>query len=135
MDTNTRTVEGELLGLPTEMIKNSVEEPVHERLDAFGFATGRGYEAELVAAVNESGSVEVFGIEMSGLAESQSACITLEQVTQALRHGQPYLRLALADLRRAIREPVDTGLYCFRAIEEYQNRARFRQRWQFVLQH
>ena len=93
-------------------------------LDVAGYFYGYGYDAEIVQMIRpDTPQKHVFGINVPALEGIVTeAGIQVGHIFSAL--GKPqgdYLRLALADLREAIKSPKDTGFFCYRAIESLKN--------------
>jgi hypothetical protein len=99
-------------------LRNMVDQLVAGVVDAAGYLMGRGYDLEIEAATNpETGEHTVFGVSIPILeATTSDREIPLLNLLE-LSGGSPPLARALADLRRAAREPSDTGFYCYRASE------------------
>ncbi len=101
-----------------ETLKNLIEQVVRAAVDTYGYLTGRGYDVEITSVVRPDGQLSlVFGVgilelEKTGPERDRSFNDLFE-----LEMESPQLRQALADLREAIRSPLDTGFFCFRAIE------------------
>jgi len=98
-------------------LKNYVEYLVRNLVDAFGYLSGRGYDIEITSAINHEGKYTVFGVGISELENSQNERpLSFQQLLIAMAKSQ-HLHRALGDLREAIRSPIDTGFFCYRAVE------------------
>ena len=98
-------------------LKNYVDYSVRTLIDAFGYLSGRGYDIEITSVVNHEGKHAVFGVGIPELEKSQKERpLSFQQLLEAMAKSQ-YLHRALSDLREAIRSPVDTGFFCYRAVE------------------
>lgn len=103
-------------------LKNHVNGLTRVALDALGFVWAAGLDLEIVSCVDPSGTTYVFNTAFDGLrgeegperdrSEQQMLNLLIE-----MGHRSTNIRLALADLRNAIREPSDTCLNCYRAVE------------------
>ena len=101
--------------LPT--LKNYMEYLVRTYIDAYGYLSGRGYDVEITSVVNPEGNYTVFGVGIPELEESQNdRPLSFQQLVTAMSKSY-HLHRALGDLREAIRSPLDTGFFCYRAIE------------------
>ena len=113
-----------------ETLRNSVEQVVRSIVDAFGYIEGRGYDVEITSAVDSSGQrSQVFPVEIGAIqAAKGERPLTLGELLDLLNSGAGdaggegafklmQLRLALSDLREAIRSIDHSAFFCFRAIE------------------
>ncbi len=110
-------------------LRNTVEDAVRIFLDAAGYSRGYGYDAEIVqVVVANTGEKHVFGIDVPALAGiCEQVGITVNDIfTAVLKTDGHYLRHALANVREAIKSPIDTGFFCYRAIETLKNCCAFR---------
>ena len=99
-------------------LRNHVFEFVQEIVDAYGYLEGRTYDLELTSVLTPEGEHVVFGVEIPELqAERGLRPANLDGLLRSSLEHQPHLRRALADLRQAIKSPVDTGFHCYRAVE------------------
>lgn len=108
----------EVKDLPT--LRNYVEQLVRTEVDAFGYLEGRGYDVEITSVTSADGQpLVVFGVEIRELQESKSERpVSFEELWKLLWDAKAApLRRALGDLREAIRAPLDTGFFCYRAVE------------------
>jgi len=99
-------------------LRNYVYDSIRVELDILGYMNGSGYELEIIQVADSLGNPPViFGIDIPVLA-NQNRSIDFEKVINLFQDNRGnYLRLCLADLREAIREPRDTGFFIYRAIE------------------
>jgi hypothetical protein len=107
----------EILGL-----KNDVNRLTRVALDALGFVWAAGLDLEIVSCVDPSGMAYVFNTAFDELRskegpERDRRDLELFNLLIEQAHMSPNVRSALADLRNAIREPTDTSVNCYRAIE------------------
>lgn len=101
-------------------LRNYVEHFVRSVIDAYGYISGRGYDIETTSVIKQDGSQIVFGVEVAELEATQGERpVSFHDLCgpDGLVYRSEHLRRALADLREAIRSPLDTGFFCFRAIE------------------
>jgi hypothetical protein len=98
-------------------LKNYAEYLVRTIIDAQGYISAKGYDVEIVSFADSNGKTGVFdvGVLHKDLEENKRP-LHFHEVTIIVWQS-PHLRRALADLRESIRSPVDTGFFCFRAIE------------------
>lgn len=110
--TATREI-GDLLTL-----RNYVHDAIRVELDILGYINGCGYELEITQVADSLGNPPIiFGVGIPVLA-SESRAVDFEKVINLFKDTRGnYLRLCLADLRKAIREPRDMGFFIYRAIE------------------
>ena len=113
-----------------ESLRNSVDQLVRGLVDAFGYIEGRGYDVEITSVVDSTGQVwRVFPVEITAIQEMKNERpMTLSELCELLypkagafddesTFRMMQFRLALADLREAIRSIDHTALFCYRAIE------------------
>ncbi|HHW43813.1 MAG TPA: hypothetical protein GXX25_08400 [Desulfotomaculum sp.] len=105
-------------------LRNIVEDATRMLLDVIGYLNGYGYDVEIIQAVQpNTGEKYVFGIDvpvLAGVCEKDG--ITYSDIFMALSKTDGYyLRRALADVREAMKSPMDTGFFCYRAIESLKN--------------
>lgn len=101
-------------------MKNRVTRLVRNVADAIGHVTGASLEVEIISCVAPDGNGHVFNTGFDGLIKhevgsEESQRIFNVLITQATR--SQFVRMALSDLRSAIREPLDTCVNCYRAVE------------------
>jgi len=103
-------------------LRNAVGNIVQDHLAMIGYLTGRAYDLELTRVLNRSRRIDhVFGIEISCLAK-RGESIDFTAAMAKLRDktsGQNgvFLRRCFGDLASSMKHPIDTGFYCYRAIE------------------
>jgi len=97
-------------------LKNIVEGTIRAIVDAFGYISGRGYDIEIISAIDENAKQTVFGVGVPALEASQKQRpLDFGSVLRNFANSQ-FLIPALADLRESIRS-AHSGFYCYRAIE------------------
>ena len=98
-------------------LKNYVENIVRTLVDSYGYLSGRGYDIEITSVVDNKGKHTVFGVGISELEKSQNERpLNYDQILTVTTKSQ-HIHRAFGDLREAIRSPVDTGFFCYRAVE------------------
>ena len=98
-------------------MKTSLQWLIQNEVNALIYLSGNAYDVELTTCLRPDGEMVVFGVGVDAITQSESERpFDLEKVLE-LAHKHRPVTLALADLRRALQEPVDTHLACFRAIE------------------
>lgn len=105
---------------PALDMKNRVTRLVRNLADAIGHVTGASLDVEIISCIAPDGSGHVFNTGFDGLIKhevgsEESQRIFNVLITQATR--SQFVRMALSDLRSAIREPLDTCVNCYRAVE------------------
>lgn len=105
-------------------MKNRVTRQVRNLADALGYVTGAALDVEIISCTTPSLGSEVFNTAFDGLLENEAGSEESIKIFNALiaRASQSqYIRMALADLRNAIREPLDTCVNCYRAVESIRH--------------
>ena len=113
-----------------ETLRNSVETVVRGVVDAFGYIEGRGYDIEITSVVDSTGnSWQVFPVEIAAIQATKNERPLTFGELHALLHPEAdafddestfrmmQLRIALGDLREAIRSIDHSALFCYRAVE------------------
>ena len=113
-----------------QTLRNSVETVVRGFVDAFGYIEGRGYDVEITLVVDSTGNRwQVFPVEIPSIQAAKNERPLTFAELNALLHPKSdafddestfrmmQLRIALGDLREAIRSIDHTSLFCYRAIE------------------
>jgi len=105
---------------PVLDMKNRVTRLVRNLADAIGHVTGASLDVEIISCIAPDGSTHVFNTGFDGLIKhevgsEESQRIFNVLIAQATR--SQFVRMALSDLRSAIREPLDTCVNCYRAVE------------------
>jgi hypothetical protein len=112
--TLTQNFENEILSL-----KNDIEEAIRVQVDLLGYTNSCGYDIEITQVTDLLGNFRVFGVNIDDPNK-----FPLKRPKKffeiwplfSTKQGD-YLRLCLSDLREAIRNPKDTGFFCYRSIE------------------
>lgn len=88
--------------------------------DLVGYTSGSHFEVEIVSAVcHDNNEWRVFGSEIPALVARTNSLRTNNidgTLLQAVERNVG-AQMALRDFQRAMRDAVDTGFYCYRAIE------------------
>ena len=105
-------------------MKNRVTRGVRNLTDSLGFVLVAALDVEIISCVTPDGVHYVFNTAFDGLLDHElsspeSALIFNELLAHANRSA--FVRMALADLRSAIREPLDTCVNCYRAVESIRH--------------
>ena len=113
-----------------ETLRNSVETVVRGIVDAFGYVEGRGYDVEITSVIDSAGQTwQVFPVEVSAIQSTKGERpVTFGELhallnprTEAIDDEASFklmqLRIALGDLREAIRSIDHSAFFCYRAIE------------------
>jgi hypothetical protein len=100
--------------------RNIVEDSVRSILDAAGFVFGRSYGVEIIQYLASDSSADyVFGVDI-GVIEGRAveAGLSFEHLLYMMSTPSSwFFRRALSDFREALKNPVDTGFFSYRAIE------------------
>ncbi len=106
---------------PDELItlKNGIEEAMRVQLDLLGYTNSCGYDLEIIQVTDLLGNIEVFGanIDDTNQFPLKRPMKFNEIIPLFSTEKGDYLRLSLSDLREAIRNPKDSGFFCYRSIE------------------
>lgn len=98
-------------------LKNYVEEVIRSAVDSYGYLTGRGYDVEIISAINPNNEYDTFSIEIPALAKfRESNMMKIEDIFKGVLKSSNFSKV-LFNIREAIRQPADTGFFCYRAIE------------------
>ena len=105
-------------------MKNRVTRTVRNLADSVGFVTAAALDVEIISCITPDGAHYVFDTVFDGLLDHdpgtpESLIVFNELIAHANR--SEYVRMALADLRSAIREPLDTCVNCYRAVESIRH--------------
>jgi hypothetical protein len=100
-------------------LRNFAVSAVRTITDLVGYQEGCYFDVEIISGVcQETNEWTVFGIQIPVLASrrvNQTSSID-GKVVSAVAHSVP-CQMVLADFREAIRVPIGTGFFCYRAIE------------------
>lgn len=112
-------------------LRNTIEQIVRGIVDSYGYVEGRGYDIEITSVIDSTGECwQVFPIEEAAIqATKNERPVSFDELKILLMNprAEPYLeqdtfklgqlRVALGDLRQAIRQIDKCALFCYRAIE------------------
>jgi hypothetical protein len=100
-------------------LKNALEDAIRIQLDVLGYTNSCGYDIEITQVTDLAGNVQVFGVNIENTDQFplKRPKKFFEIMTLFSTNKGEYLRLSLSDLREAIRNPKDTGFFCYRSIE------------------
>lgn len=102
-------------------LRNTVLESVYGITDVASFTHGYAYEISIDVMVRPDGSQRVFGVDietLTGKLDKEGMEEYALKITSLLTQpDNEYLRMALKNLRLAMADPVDTPMFCYRAIE------------------
>jgi hypothetical protein len=112
--------------------RNSLQPRIEVLVDSYGFLVGCGYEIEIIKAYDVQAKKDhIFGVNIETLptCESKEELLRRYLLLLSLSKGMEggYIQRCLADLRQAIRNPFDSSLYCFRAVESIRQIYCYRQ--------
>lgn len=101
-----------------QFLRNYVRDVIRVFVDTLNYIYGCGYDIQITTVIDvNTGQQTVFGAGIPELFEAQSERpLAIEKVC-SLAQNSPLLCRALANLREAIRQPNDTGFFCYRAVE------------------
>ncbi len=102
--------------------RNSLQPRIEVLVDSFGFLVGCGYEIEIIKAYDVKAKKDhIYGVSIDTLPTCKSNDEVKERfaiISSLFKDVEGGLfQRCLADLRKAIRNPYDSSLHCFRAIE------------------
>lgn len=103
-------------------LRNVVKIIVQNEIAIIGYLKGYAYEVEIRRILqSELGIDYVFGIDIPCIAERNKSINPLEKITtirkKIIGSDGIFLHRCFNDLVMAMKNPDDTGFYCYRAIE------------------
>lgn len=99
-------------------VRNSLDSFVRTILDLIGYDHGMSFDVEIISCTNSLGNWWSFGAEIPVLFQKkQHSSYTVESDTFNLFLTDPSVFIALSDFREAMRMPMQTGFFCYRAAE------------------
>ena len=101
-------------------LRNCVEASIRSEMDLIGYLFGGSFDVEMLGARNtQTGASVVFGITIPALSDKReySGALTIPGELLVAVGASVQTQAALAYFREAVRIPVDTGFFCYRAIE------------------
>ena len=103
------------------VLRNNCISLLDKIIAPLGYYFGYGYSYELTQIICKSLDVNlVFGINVGCLEHRRDRNLANEFIEKVYRYnevGEKYIRRCFADLQLAIKHPIDTPFYCYRAIE------------------
>jgi hypothetical protein len=99
-------------------LRNYLEADVRSIVDLVGYQRGLSFDVEIISAIADvSKSGLVFGTQIPALAQSRSITNEISNDLIIAVTANPSAKAVLANFREAMRMPVETGFFCYRAIE------------------
>lgn len=101
-------------------LRNLVEADIRDLTDIVGYLHGLTFDVEMISAVSQTrGERIVFGIAIPVLVarRNQKGLGQLKSELRAAILSDNGARIALANFREAMRGPLGTGFFCYRAVE------------------
>jgi hypothetical protein len=105
-------------------MKNRVNRQARTLTDALGHVTGAALDVEILTCISPEGDHYVFNTAFDGLLRNDigsEASFRLFNALIAEANQSQFVHMALSDLRNAIREPLDTCVNCYRAVESIRH--------------
>lgn len=115
-----------IMSLSLEQLRDIVEQKFRTIINVYGYLHGKCYDAEITSII-DNGDLKIFGVGNADIEkiikESPLYSHKLEfEDFIVMCNENLYLSRALGDLRDAVRSSsLDTGFYCYRAIEDIKN--------------
>jgi hypothetical protein len=98
-------------------LRNVVENDLRIATDLIGYLEGASFDIDMISATSDDGSTTIFGIKIPALDETRTKRGTIDNDLIKAVAEEITARFVLADFREAIRSPVGTGFFCYRAVE------------------
>lgn len=99
-------------------------------IGALGFSLGSGYTVEVIQVMEEDGSQHVFGVRPAGTTPDETLGfepqVPMFHRALQLATANVFFRLALRDFLRALKDPIDCAMYCYRAIDSIKSACAFK---------
>ena len=107
-------------------LRNLVKDIVQDQLAIIGYMLGYAYDLEITRVLSREREIDfIFGIDIPCLAarnQGQDISTKLALMHQkCIGENGAFLRRCLNDLTSAMKHPVDTGFYCYRALESLRH--------------
>jgi hypothetical protein len=99
-------------------LRNLIEGNIRTVTDYVGYHEGISFDVDMISATCDDGRTVVFGIGIPTIQANrtdQTRSFDVQRFNPFL--GDIPAQIALADFREAMRNPVGTGFFCFRAVE------------------
>lgn len=114
-------------------IRNIVKTILTDILSIFGFIKSYAYDVEITRIVNKELNIDyVFGIETHLIEKrnlNKDLNLELQKILDLIfkeRENAIFIRRCLNDLVNAMKNPIDTGFYCYRAIESLKQYCKYK---------
>ncbi len=111
-------------------LRNLIEGNIRDVTDLIGYLSGQSFDIDLITAVSpDTGEQGVFGTAIPELLKRRSCEMTSQMKSDlliAVTENIP-ARMVLADFREAMRIPLGTGFFCYRAIEAMMQSMKIRE--------
>jgi hypothetical protein len=101
-------------------LRNLAEGSIRTITDLIGYLHGMSFDVDIVSAISrETDERCVFGIAIPALAQRRKPEDTGKIGADLLlaMAPKPHAQMILADFREAVRIPIGTGFFCYRALE------------------
>lgn len=105
-------------------MKNRVARQLRSLVDSLGFVTAASLDVEIISCTSLSAGCQVFNTAFDGLLEHPPGSEESQRIFNVLiaqANKSQFVRMALADLKSAIDEPLDTCANCYRAVESIRH--------------
>lgn len=102
-------------------VKNHVASLVQSILDCHGFVSGHPFELDIHSKQSDDDSIGHvnWALDELGLKPLNHDKVTMDELLLAsTQEGGQCLMRSLADIRGAVRNPLDTGFHAYRSIED-----------------
>lgn len=96
-------------------LRNLVENKVRFLLDSIGYLNNCYFNAHITSAIDAENNTLNYNTCYTALCSRNIPDISSAEISK-LCEDEP-LRLALSDIRRAMEEATETGVFCYRAVE------------------
>ncbi len=96
-------------------LKNGVADTIQNSVDLAGLLFGAGLEVDIISAAADNGSWRFFDAFIPAIMKTGRTEVSTELLVAV--GGDVASHIALADFRGAMRVPVQTGFFCYRAAE------------------
>lgn len=103
-------------------LRNMVRNGVKSLTNPLSFLSGHYVDIEITSVIGPDGHKRVFGVVYGFIEDNLTEEEIREEIFPALMklystEAGEYLQQAFADFRLAMEHPIDTGFFCFRAVE------------------
>jgi hypothetical protein len=108
----------ELGKVDVHTLRNVVENDIRLVTDLIGYLHGCSFDVDMISAVSDDGPSVIFGTSIPVLEAARKVkAAAIDGVLLTAVGADLPARLVLANFREAMRNPVDTGFFCYRAVE------------------